>query len=123
MNLVEALKQELKTMPLLREAEDWSEEALEEYLDKRDSEAFETQWMQAFEAIQRPEEETTLDTATIDEIRKTVFLKAFDVTGSGELAGYISDDFELIAKGLHFEYSSDFLTSMYHRYKEGQLPK
>ena len=44
MNRVEALKQELETMPLLREAEDWSEEAWEEYLDERDSEAFETQW-------------------------------------------------------------------------------
>ena len=94
-----------------------------EYLDERGSEAFETQWMQAFEAIQQLEEETTLDTATIDEIRKAAFLKAFDVTGNGELAGYVSDDFELIAKGLHFEYSSEFLASMYHHYKEGQLPK
>ena len=123
MNRVEELQQELEMMPLLREAEEWLEEALEEYMDQRDSEAFETQWMQAFEAIQRLEQETTLDTATIDEIRKTVFLKAFDVTGSGELAGYVSDDFELIAKGLHFEYPSDFLASMYHRYKEGALPK
>ena len=46
----------------------------------------------------------------------------YNITGSDELAGYISDDFEIIAKGIITKFNDSWLNSFMLSYTNYKIP-
>lgn len=94
---------------------------IDDALDMRDEPDFEDDWMRVSDALE--EMECSAEDATmIKEICKQAFLAVYHVTESGELAGYVSDDFELIAKAALSGYEDAWLNALIFTYAEGRFP-
>lgn len=90
-------------------------------LDLRDEPEFENEWLrlsEIAEAVELSETEKTL----IDKICKHSFLAVYNITASGELAGYISDDFELISKAMTIRLDDPWLNSFILSYANFKFP-
>lgn len=96
-----------------------SEEEIAEMLDNRDREEFEGEWLRVFHKL---EDQNDFNSATITKIRETAFKKTFEITKNGELAGYVADDFELIAKSLQSGFDDEWLNSLFLSYLQGIFP-
>ncbi|WP_010494785.1 hypothetical protein [Paenibacillus elgii] len=93
---------------------DWDAE-----LDARDEAEFAETWSSSYdklEAIDSSEGEV------IREIRETVFKQTFRITQSPELAGYVSDDFGLIAKAFENKIEIEFVNKLWDSYTKGSFP-
>ncbi|MEE9338015.1 MAG: hypothetical protein V3U87_08050 [Methylococcaceae bacterium] len=93
----------------------------DEILDERDSDPFDSDWMSVSDEI----EKIFIDEEVIDElsiIQELSFKKTYDLTQNGELASYVSDDFELIAKALSIESHNLWISSLLDVYCSGRFP-
>lgn len=91
-------------------------------LAARDDPEFDTAWVAANEAVEEAAEEIDYDENPY-ELSSLAHAAVFEVTGNGELAGYVSDDFELIGRALATGSSSEFLCSLWAAYARGDLPR
>nr|WP_317360112.1 hypothetical protein [uncultured Tyzzerella sp.] len=66
-------------------------------LDLRDEKIFDLEWCRVYDKIKNIDIKKE-DLTIINDIRKNIYLKVYDITEECEIAGYISDDFELISK-------------------------
>ena len=109
-----------------------SEEVLAAYdwdglLDARDSHGdFEAQWLRVSADIDelmctRKVEKEVQQLA--EDIRRESFLAVSRVTSQHELASYVSDDFELIARAAATGYDDPWLNGLWMAYKANGLPK
>jgi hypothetical protein len=116
--------QELKSLLLQERVLNFSnlnEGAIAEMLDNRDSEEFESDWLRVFQLIgQRQFTESASE--LISEIREEAYKKTFSSTQHSELASYVADDFELIAKSLLSEFNDEWLNALLLAYLQGQFP-
>lgn len=92
-----------------------------EALDGRDAEPFDGNWIDSFNALADLPDAEAAEPA-IDEIRERVFRIVFGATNSSELAGYVSDDFELIAKALLTNRNDEFVNALWSEYAAGRFP-
>ena len=86
---------------------------LDEILDKRDSDIFDSAWCSANAEI--PDSEMRLDT-------KDIFIKLSEATECHEVCSYISDDLELINKAKIASYKSEFIQYLEKCYEQGIVP-
>lgn len=86
---------------------------LDEILDKRDSDIFDSAWCSANADI--PEAVIRADT-------KNLFMKLLEATESHEVCSYISDDLELINKAKVASYKSEFIEYLEKCYEQGIVP-
>lgn len=93
---------------------------IDELLDKRDSDPFDREWIRVFQAI----EELKKGKAVADtrEIEKKAYLMVYEKSRSDELAGYISDDFGLIADSKALNYSDEWLDKLISYYEKSVIP-
>jgi len=49
-------------------------------------------------------------------IQETVFKKVYEITSNGELAGYVSDDFELFGKAVVIDCKDNWLSAVFEQY-------
>jgi hypothetical protein len=78
-----------------------NEEFLNKLLDVRDQDEFDDAWVKAAEEIQALWDDFVQASdiqSQILAIREQTFRKCFDACNSSDVAGYVSDDFEIIAK-------------------------
>lgn len=94
---------------------------IDDALDMRDEPEFEEDWMRVSDAMEETECSAE-DAAMVKEICKQAFLAVYRVTESGELAGYVSDDFELIAKAVLSGYEDAWLNALILTYADGKFP-
>ena len=113
--LYHMLKKELLRKELLREKD------INELLDLRDEKKFDEKWMEVYSQIDYQKDKIK-NKKLIDDIRKEAFLKAYSLFESSDLAGYISDDFELISKGLEIEYYDKWLNGLFSCYLSNVFP-
>ncbi len=105
----------------------WSDEEIEEALDSRDENPFDHDWVQTDKALGSyranllGERQAEIE-ALADGVRKDVFSAILKKTQSVDLAGYVSDDFELIVLGLFSRFESDFMYSIMQSYIDGNIP-
>ncbi len=94
---------------------DWDAE-----LDARDAAKFAEEWISSYDKVNAidPSEEKV-----IREIRESVFKQTFRITQSSELAGYASDDFELMAKAFENKIDIEFINNLWDFYLKGRFPK
>jgi hypothetical protein len=100
----------------------WDESYIIENLDARDTDPFDSEWVSSDKIIQNSLNIEKNLSEEINEYRKNIFSIIIKKTGSSDLAGYISDDFELIMNGLVSCYSNKFFFSIINSYMKGEIP-
>jgi hypothetical protein len=98
-----------------------SDEEIDEMLDRRDDAEFEEDWLRVFQAL---EKKTFVadDLTEIKNIREIAYKKTFEATNHSELAAYVADDFEMIAKSLLADFSDEWLNALFLSYLHGAFP-
>ena len=115
-----------KLLVKIKQGKMFSEEELlnldeDHALDLRDEPEFESDWLRVSEIVENnelTEEEETI----IHDICEASFLAVYNITESGELAGYISDDFELISKAILMDLDDSWLRSFILSYADFKFP-
>lgn len=94
---------------------------IDELLDLRDEPAFDSEWMRVFSQIKELSCSET-DMQIINNIRKESYLKAYQASNSSEIAGCVSDDFDLIAKAYILSINDWWLNSVILMYANDNFP-
>tara|TARA_Y100000296_G_C5158244_1_gene250371 strand:+ start:535 stop:951 length:417 start_codon:yes stop_codon:yes gene_type:complete len=98
----------------------------ESLLDDRDSDPFDSKWVEEFKIVSdifSSKYKTKEDEERIERIREIVFKMVSTITGGGEIASYISDDFELIAKAAFIDYDSSWVGALLESYMNFKIPQ
>ena len=94
---------------------------LEELLDMRDDEVFDSEWMRVYDALNEFEI-GDFEKKKIDNIREKSFLKSYNLSGLGDIASCVSDDFEIICKAYLTNYNDMWVNSLIMSYVNGKFP-
>ena len=122
MKTAQELKTWLEQFDLLH-AINVDDDGLDEMLNARDGSDFETDYMRLL-ALVPDEEELMLsedDLVLNNSISRLAFLKARAFADS-ELASYVADDFDLLARSLQAKISDPWLEKLFEQYKSGHFP-
>ncbi|WAC00435.1 hypothetical protein OSW16_12560 [Pseudomonas putida] len=92
-------------------------------LDERDEPEFDEAWVSAFEELKALDYPVCGSEVIVSEIRELVFKKVFSLVSNSEVAGYISDDFGLIAESASKFHSVDFISKLLASYVSGCFPR
>ena len=76
---------------------------IDDFLDQRDSDPFDSEWVRVYQALEELKKGKTV--ADTREIEKKAYITVYEKSENDELAGYISDDFGLIADSKRLGYS------------------
>lgn len=93
---------------------------IDEFLNKRDIEPFDSNWVRVYQIIEELKKGRTIDSTR--DIEKKVYIIVYEQTGNNELAGYISDDFGLIADSKILGYTEEWLEKLISCYENSLLP-
>lgn len=100
-----------------------TDDAIDEMLDARDRSDFETDYLRLLSIV--PDEEELLlsddDVALNAAISRLAFNKARAFADS-ELASYVADDFDLLARALQGKIDDSWLDKFFEQYKLGLFP-
>lgn len=119
----------LDPQDLLAHLSDWAEriaddggKAIDDYLDQRDREPFDGQWIRADAALQSHKQR--LDAQRVQraqaesaQLRQAVFVAAMQASGHAELAAYLADDAALIYENRALSLCSDWVEALHRRYR------
>lgn len=94
---------------------------LDELLDMRDDEVFDSEWMRIYNILNQVEMDEN-QKKVIDSIRELSFLMAYNLSESSDIASCVSDDFELICKAYVIDYDDNWLNSLIMSYAKGEFP-
>ena len=103
---------------------DFSGDNADDLLEARESEPFDSEWMRCYVAVQDAEVEAELQkvNVVIDDLREWAFKRAHGISGNAEIAGYVADDFELIARALQADWNDEWLAALWQEYRAGRFP-
>jgi hypothetical protein len=99
-----------------------SEDEQNAMLDSREAQPFDGEWLRVYKAVEQFAKNSEFDTRVVDEIRELTFKKAHQNTGNGEIAGYVSDDFDLLSRAIAADYSDEWLDLLWAEYQTGMFP-
>lgn len=108
-------------------AKQWDEAAIERALDSRDTDPFDSEWVRTDQALHAhmtlasPSARLEIESCAND-LRTGTYTAILRVTGSPDLAAYVSDDFEMICNGLTSGFVGEFLFSLVGAYLDGRIP-
>lgn len=93
-------------------------------LDERDSDPFDTCWVSAFNEVNAKFLAVKANSSVAEKVNKVreLAFKAIAVLSLGELAEYVCDDFELIAKALLVESKNSLVAALLEVYASGKFP-
>lgn len=97
---------------------------LDRLLNQRDEPGFSSAWMAAYQRIESAKSKNAVSQEfdLVRQLREAVYLQVFERWGSPDLAGYISDDFGLVADALLLQFDDLWLNALLHEYLERRLP-
>lgn len=93
---------------------------IDEILDKRESDPFDSEWMRVYQAIKELKKGKKFDDTT--DIEEKAYITVYEKSNNDELAGYISDDFGLIADSKTLNYSDEWLDKLVACYEKAIIP-
>lgn len=93
---------------------------IDEILDKRESNPFDCEWIRVYQAVEELKNGKNVDDNT--DIRKKAYIIVYEKSNNDELAGYISDDFGLIADSKTQNYSDKWLDKLIACYEKEIIP-
>ncbi|MDE6780487.1 MAG: hypothetical protein K2J40_03390 [Ruminococcus sp.] len=100
----------------------FDEDSINELLDCRDCEPFDSEWCRVDSEISRIKNQYNYTFQNQnDQIRKEAFFIVADRIGT-ELADYVSDDFGLIFDSIAVGYKDKWLSELKNTYRKGRIP-
>lgn len=93
---------------------------IEDFLDQRESEPFDGEWIRVYQDIEELKKDKMLDDTK--DIEKKVYMFVFEQLASADLAAYISEDFALIAESKMLNYSDAWLDKLISCYENAKIP-
>ena len=93
---------------------------IDDFLEQRDSELFDSEWVRVYQAVEELKKGKVIDDTS--EIAKKAYITVYEKAEDDELAGYISDDFGLIADSKMLGYSDEWLDKLISCYEEAKIP-
>ena len=99
--------------------------SIDHALSQRDHPAFEQPWLTAFAAVESVASLNQLSPAqrlVVDRVREVAYKQAFRATSHPDIAAYVSDDFDLIARAIVAGQDSPWLASLLSAYAHGRFP-
>ncbi len=123
--MLETLKEKIENGGIITESL-LGDNEVDDMLDLRDAEDFDSEWMRVYNSIGKTELNDT-EAEIIDNIRETAFMNAYHVfePGGGDIgdaAGRVSDDFELICKAYVAGYNDKWMNALIMAYAKGIFP-
>lgn len=94
---------------------DWDME-----LDARDADDFAETWSASYNKVNAI---GVSEDKVITEIRESVFKQVFRLTQNPDLAGYVSDDFGLVAMAFENKMDDAHINNLWKSYTKGTFPK
>lgn len=94
-------------------------------LDARDSKTFSDVWMQSYNTVNDAWSHFHLAAdveSQLEDIRRESFMVVSNATDQHEIASYVSDDFEIIAKAAATETLDAFILSLWSAYTQHTVP-
>ena len=85
---------------------------IDDFLDQRECEPFDSEWIRVYLAIEDLKKERAVEDT-----------REFEKTECDDLAGYIADDFGLIADSIMLNYSDEWLEKLISCYKKAIIPR
>ena len=93
---------------------------IDDFLDQRDSDLFDSEWVRVYQALEKLKEGKPV--ADTREVEKKAYITVYEKSENDELAGYISDDFGLIADSKRLNYSNEWLVKLISCYENARIP-
>ncbi len=93
---------------------------IDDFLEQRDNDPFDGEWMRVYQAVEALKTGNVVDDTR--EIEEKAYLTVYEKSEDDELAGYISDDFGLIADSRRLDCSDQWLDKLIACYEEEKLP-
>lgn len=90
-------------------------------LDLREEAEFDTEWMRVYNMLKQ-KEVNDIYKDDINTICEKAYLAAYELSNSSDIAGYISDDFELISKAYIVGLNDEWLNALIRSYTEDEFP-
>ena len=86
-----------------------------------DEKEFDDEWIRVFDYFEDIliEESYLLE---IDKVRECIYLKVYEYTNDGDMAAFISDDFEIMCKAYILDYNDNWLNQLINIYTIKQVP-
>lgn len=94
---------------------------IDEALDKRDVEPFDSDWIKAHAKVS-DEDIDTRDRPSLVELREAAYLRCYKLTQNSELSGFVADDFGLIGTYLLLDERDDWVNALWCAYRDGHFP-
>lgn len=92
----------------------------DDFLAQRESNPFDGEWMRVYQAIEALKKDHVVDSTR--EFEKKAYITVYEKTEADEVAGYIADDFGLIADSKSLGYSDEWLDKLIFCYKNARIP-
>lgn len=118
--MLDKLKEKIETNQIIKK-EYFDNYDLDELLDMRDEEEFDSEWIRVYDILNQVEVEQN-EKKIIDAIREKSFLMAYNLSESSDIASCVSDDFEIICKAYVLDYNDNWLNSLVMSYARGEFP-
>lgn len=112
-------KQMLELLDKLKKI-NFEELNIDDFLDQRDSDPFDSEWVRVYQALEELKKGKTVEDTR--EIEKKAYITVYEKSENDELAGYISDDFGLIADSKRLGYSDEWLEKLISCYENARIP-
>lgn len=93
---------------------------IDDFLDQRDSDPFDSEWVRVYQALGELKKGKTVEDTR--EIEKKAYITVYGKSENDELAGYVSDDFGLIADSKRLGYSDEWLDKLISCYENARIP-
>src|SRR5688572_1428168 len=90
-------------------------------LDERDADPFDSDWIKVHREL-KDVPISAEQKELLTEISKAAFLATMGATKNSDLAGYISDDFDLLGRGIIADAADPWLNAIWVTYCEGKIP-
>lgn len=104
---------------------DFSTLDIDELLDNRDAAVFDAEWIRVYNAVEslkNVENYSYIEKNRNSEVREQVFRIIYELSNAGDLAGYVSDDFGLIADAELLGYKDSWLDKLRSCYENKTIP-
>ena len=93
---------------------------IDDFLEQRECESFDGEWVRVYQAVEELKKGNAIEDSR--ELEKIAYLTIYEKSEDDDLAGYISDDFGLIADSKKLGYSDEWLDKLISCYEDAKLP-
>jgi hypothetical protein len=90
-------------------------------LDERDADPFDSRWMKVHREL-KDIPISTEQKELLTQIRREAFLATMEATKNSDLAGYVSDDFDLLCRGIIAGSTDPWLNGVWVAYCTDEFP-